>query len=236
MRKNNPTSLIICGVILLVVAIIMAIGGLQAPPELKNVKEISASEMNDDYSYQIEDLGIIDFYMTQTGGDSGNGKYYIAAFEDKDGQLCLVSMYAENKADIHDKLEAYDADNDAAYGDLVISGCFTTKKVASVDGMSTHYDRTAESYENDFMEYMNRSAKDLNLHLHYVCADAADYESEASNSFMLVIGVVFLALGALLLFFGVKTKKKLKAEEEARARFNANQPTDEPNFYQPPQE
>lgn len=236
MKKNKPTDTIICGVVLLIAAIITAVIGMLPPPELKNANEMTAAEISDEYSYYIEDLTIIDFYMTQTGGDSGNGKYYIASFEDADDKLCLVSVYAKTSADIHDELEAYAADSDAAYGDLVLSGCFTTKEVSSIDDMSTHYDRFADSYGNDILKYMGRSAQDLNLHMEYVCADAADYEDEASNSFMLIVGAVFLVLGTVLLIFGLKAKKKLKEEEEARARFNANQPTDEPDFYRPPQE
>ena len=226
-KKSNPDAIILCGIVLLIAAIIMAVVGLQSPAELKNVSEITAAEMSDEYSYYFEELTVIDLYMTQTGGESGNGKYYLAAFEGEDERLYFLSIYAENKADIHDSLEEYASNPDLQIGDLILEGCFSTETVDSVEDLTLYYERGVIGYDSMFEDELDMEVVDLSLHLTYVCKDPADYDSEASHSSMLIVGAVFLVLGAVLLFFGIKSKKAQKAEAEARARFNENQPQDE---------
>ena len=223
-RNANPTSAIVCGIIALIAAVVVAIMGLQSPPELKNVSEIKAAEMSDDYSYYFEDLIVFDHYMTITSDDSDNGKYYIVGFEGEDGKFYLASIFADKNSSMKNTLWNYASDPDTLIGDLSISGCFKTRKVSSIKDMGQFYDTTAATAIKLVRENWGKSAQDLQLHFDFVCEDPADYEEEASMSFLLIVAAVFVVLGGVMIFFGNKAKKKLKAEEEARARFNESQP------------
>lgn len=230
MRKNNKKSLgealIILGVFLIVMAIVLSYFGLKKPAELKEVAKISAEEMTDDYAYHFDELTVLDYYMKQSGGDSGNGRYYIASFYDK-GVYYLVSIYGENNDELRLKLKDYADDDEAYIGDLVISGCFTAKKVSAVDGLSEFYDDTAKNYVDLYAEYMNVDAVDLQLHLNYVCEDAADYDDAASTTEALYGGIAFLLIGALVVCLGIRQRKKAMAEIAAREAFNRNQPQED---------
>lgn len=225
-RKANPTSAIICGIIALIAALIVGIMGLQSPPELKNVEDITAADMSTDYSYEIEELFIIDHYMTISGDSKSgsNGKYYVAGFYGEDGKLYLTSLHADGDDDLQEELDDYINDADAKIGDLEISGCFKTRKVTAVDSDEEIYGPFISKVKSMFLGE-GISCVDTKLHLDYVCEDSADYEAEASMTYMLAVAAVFALIGGVLLFFGTKAKKKLKEEEEARARFNENQPT-----------
>lgn len=226
--KNKPyQGALVGGVVLLIIALLITFISLQKPAELKYVSEIAPTEIDDDHSYYINELTIIDVYMTQTGGDSGNGKYYIASFEGKDRNTYMVSVYAKNNADIHDALEEYAKDSDSGYGDLVICGCFSAKKTTVDEDMDLYFSRSASSYADDFEEYLNIEATSLDLHLDYICGSPDNYEEEASNKDMLFVGIILAVLGGVLLYFGLRAKKKQQADDEARAQFNANQPTED---------
>lgn len=231
MRKNNKKAigeaLIVLGVFLIVIAIVLSYFGLKKPAELKEVDEISPEEMSDDYAYHFDELTVLDYYMKQSGGESGNGRYYIASFYDS-GVYYLVSIYGENDDELRLKLKNYVDDDDAYVGDLVISGCFTAQKVSAVKNLDEFYDESAENYIDQYNEYMNMDAVDLQLHLTYVCEDAEDYEDAVSTSGALYGGIVFLLIGAVVLGLGIRQRKKGKEEIAAREAFNRNQPQDEP--------
>lgn len=232
MKKNNKKAaaeaLIVAGVFFLILAIVLGFFGLQKPVELKEVGEVSAAEMNADYAYHFDELTVIDYYMKQSGGNSGNGRYYIAAFTEGDVYY-LVSIYAENDMSMEGKLRRYADDDNATFGDLVISGCFSSKKVSSCsDDMIDFYDDAVSQYTKQFKTYLGAEAVDLQLHLTYVCEDPADYEDSASGIDALYIGIAFLVLGALILFFGIRMRKKAVAEIAAREAFNRNQLQAEP--------
>lgn len=232
-RNGNPTGAIICGIVLLVAAIGILITTLQGPAELKNVSEIKASEMSTDYSYYFDELIIYDHYMTQSGGDSGNGKYYLATFYGEDDKLYVASLYAEDDEDMKDKLWDYAKDPETLYGDLIISGCFKTRKTSNIDKDGEFYEPSFAKFRKLILEELGQTAVDTQLHLDFVCEDAADYEEEAFQTPMLIVGGIFVLLGGVLLYFGLKAKKKQKAEAEARARFNANQPEEQTPYQGP---
>ena len=182
--------------------------------------------MSTDYSYEIEELFIIDHYMTISGDSKGgsNGKYYVAGFYGEDGKLYLASLHADGDDDLQEELDDYINDADAKIGDLEISGCFKTRKVTAVDSDEEIYGPFISKVKSMFLGE-GISCVDTKLHLDYVCEDAEDYASEASTMPIAIIGAVLAALGIALIFVAKNMKKKIKAEEEARARFNENQPT-----------
>ena len=232
-RNGNPTAAIIGGIFLLVAAIFVSVVALKGPAELKKVSEIKASEMSTDYSYYFDELIIYDHYMTQSGGDSGNGKYYLVAFYGEDDRLYVASLYAEKDEDMKTKLWDYAKDPETQFGDLIVSGCFKTRKVTSIDKDEEFYSPSFATFKKLILENWGQTAVDTQLHLDFVCEDAADYESEASQMPLLIVAGIFVLLGGVLLYFGLKAKKKQKAEEEARARFNANQPEEQAPYQGP---
>ncbi len=204
----------------LLIAVFLVYIGLQSPKELKNVDEITVSQMDAEYNYYIEELNVVDVYMTQTGGESGNGKYYIAALDGNDGKYYMLSLYAERGADIYDALEAYAKDSEAYYGDLAVAGCFQSKKIT--EDMALYYDRDAAGYIDSFKEYLDIEAAVLPLHLDYLCAAPADYEGEASERDMLYVGIVFAAISVVFLLVGFCAKRKAQlAAEERRTALEA---------------
>lgn len=226
-KKASGDGLIVAGVFCLILAIVLSCIGLQKPTELKEAGEISPEEMTDSYAYHFDELTVIDFYMKQSGAESGNGRYYIASFYDS-GVYYLVSVYADNDEELRAKLKEYADDDEAYAGDLVLSGCFSAKKVTDVDGMCEFYDKTARFYAGQYNEYMNVDAVDLRLHLDYVCEEAGDYEDAASDIDLFYCGIIFLVLGVACLFFGIRLRKKGLAEIAALRELDLSRQQNEP--------
>lgn len=229
MKKNNKKAsgeaLIVAGIFCLVLAIALSVLGLQKPAELKEVSKISPEEMSDDYAYHFDDLIVCNYYMKQSGAESGNGRYYIAAIYDK-GVYYLASVYADNDETLRATLREYADDKTAEIGDLVLSGCFSAQKVSSVENLDEFYDETAEDHIALFADE-NLDAVDLQLHLTYVCEAAEDYEKTASSTDLLYLGIIFLVIGAPCVFFGIRMRKKGLAELAGLEEFRRSQ-QDEP--------
>lgn len=123
MRKNIFFSIL--AVCFLLVGIAMIVVGLLPPPELQQAASLKRNEFAEASAYAFEDLELWEDYGSIDRGDyDENGFYYIAYYEDKDGQLVLFSVYLDNSSAWKSKARACDFSVDT----LSVEACFQSKK------------------------------------------------------------------------------------------------------------
>lgn len=212
---KNGSKLFWIGIVLAIFCVVMIIFGLTPPAELKDAETLTADEITSKYSYYFEDLQIMGEYASQSGGDDGNGSYYIAYFVDADGTCNMVSVYFDNNK----TWKATGRDHDYYDSNLSMSACFSTKKLSGLDDdLERYYENSARDLNINYLAYCGfDKIETLDLHLKYVCDEKEDYEDAASNIVATYGGAVVLVISIILIVIGSKQKKREK-EEAARAR------------------
>ncbi len=214
--KQNIFLYILVGAFLLV-GVGMIVAGLTPPPTLQDASGLQRNAFEADSAYDFDTLKIWSEYGSLSGSDnsSENGMYYIAFYEDMDGQYVLFSVYFENGSKWKKEAQSFDFMNDS----LTVDACFQSHKISSIDNDLEKYYGEAVDYVTDAMREYGINPIDSGLHLKCVCDEAQEYDEAASQTSVAIVGVVMLALAAALFFFLRKAMKKqreaaLKAQQE----------------------
>ncbi len=208
---KNTVVLYILAVAFLIISISMIAVGLTPPPTLQSTSDFKRNEFTADAAYDFDALEIWEAYGEFSGSDDSNenGIYYIAYYEDVDGQLVLFSVYLDNSAEWKEKAQSFDYMND----ELTVDACFKSKKLSTLDDRMEEYYGEAVDYTVDYMREYGENPIDSGLHLEFVCDAPEEYEDAASQTPALIVGIVMLLLCVGMFFFARNLKKKMRKDE-----------------------
>lgn len=215
----NTFRLVVVSILLaamLIVCIALATSGATATVhDLTTADALKSGEV-----YYIESLMVLDTYgeVETTDGDNKNvtQKCYIVSFKDRNGQRCIASLGVKNGSPIMAQCDSYITglqNETMPVGSLTLSGCFS---VAAMDGQM--YDMQM-GYSTTYQELKlyGYSGENTAMHLNYEDATKEGYLDQHSSDTTIgaCITGVFAALLAVALFFTLRQRKKIKAQEQA---------------------
>lgn len=212
--KNKIAIYILVGA-LVILGVSMIGMGLTPPPELQDASALKRSDFSANAAYEFDELLIWDKYATVSdSGDNDNGTYYLASYEDGDGQFVLFSVYLDNSSEWKGTALTFDYETDW----LGVNGCYRSRSVSALDNRLEDYYAEGVGYITDYLREYGYNPIDSGLHLRFVCNEAEEYADAASQSFAVIVGVVVLAAAAALFFFGRRSMKKQREAELAAQR------------------
>lgn len=208
---KNSVRMIIITIVLILGGLGLIIAGLFPAPTLVDVETVSVNDLSNDNAYYVEDLAVVYEYGSMSGDDSDNGSYYLAFFEDAQGNYCTVSLYFDNNKELKKEATSHDFDSE----DLYVDGCFSVKKISSLDSdLSRYYKECYNELKDRY--FGNVPTTDTGLHFRYVCNEKSEYESAVKPTLVLCIaGAAMLLLGGFCFFRFKKMKEEEKAAEQA---------------------
>jgi len=137
----------------------------------------------------------------------------LVSFNDQNGQLCYASLGVKAGSPIYEQCAAYVKDASQQIGSLVLSGCFKLNTMESqMDQMEREYKNTCEQAK----QYFGYTAEETSFHLNYEDATKEGYLEQNSNNALIGVCITgsFAVLFAVLLFFILRQRKKIKAAEQ----------------------
>ena len=214
--KNNVLTVLVCLMLLL-----FGIGSIALLTEDRTIydaNQTAVADMGTGKAYYIENMKVMDSYANEEityvdGSASSTAEiYYLVTFKDAEGKMCSASLVTEPGSDIYGTCNNFLKDDTQDIGALTLTGCFT---FASIESQSDELQRYYHSAEAALSSYLIAAHK-TSYHLTYEAATKEDYVTGNSS-----VGIVFLMLTALFgmaLYFCLRQRKKIKAQELAAAQ------------------
>lgn len=195
---GGSKTFILIAIVFLMVGLFVTIAGFRSPPPLVDGESLTYPQITKDQSYYIQDLCVVWKYGSMTG-TTYSGSYYLAYFTDKNGDLCTVSLYFDNSKD----WKATSLANNYEEADMLMSGCFRAKAVASVDAtMKQYYEECLADFSSINAPYLGSlSIRDTGLHFHYVCDEREEYASASKAPVpQFIFGGLMILLSGLFFY------------------------------------
>ena len=214
--KNNLLIVLVC--LMLLVFGIGSIALLTEDRTVYDAGQTAVADMNTGKAYYIENMAVMDSYANEEitymdGAATSTAEvYYLVTFKDAEGKLCSASLVTEPGSDIYATCNNFLKDDTMDVGDLTLTGCFS---FASIESQSDELQRYYHSAEATLSSYLITANK-TSYHLTYEAAAKEDYVTGNAS-----VGIVFLMLTALFgvaLYFCLRQRKKIKAQELAAAQ------------------
>lgn len=176
----------------------------------EDLAEISFEDIENNQIYYIDELIVADTHSILEDSDV---KYYLVMFYDQDDNLVAANMPVNASCEIWEDLEDYLEDDSMHIGDMVIS-CYVKT--------GTDQTKTRDFFQSRVWDLELEGGFDIetvSFKFDYVCDEDGDpYETaEGVNTITKVMGVLCLAVAALIIYFGAIRKPKAKKPAAAPA-------------------
>lgn len=229
----------------LFVGLMLVIGGISGPAvtSVKGIETVAYTELNTETAYEFKDVYVISKYATWTRTSDGKTTeldYYLLQFTDADGAYCFASLEVSPLSRLGKTCSDYMEDDTMLIGDLKLDeGVFTCEDLwDQPDEVVSYYNESYDEYSGTLR------GQSIGKHFVYKAVDADTFmkDQTASNTGLLIVGIVFVvgcSVGLFFLIRGLKKIKKAQAEYEAQvaayqaAMYNGGYPNayPDPNGY-----
>lgn len=215
-EKSRNTFIIVILVMFIFTSFIMLFAGASELVTKKEIEDISSvaydNVITDNEYYFDSDMLVIDTYaFTQNQTTSAvTKKYAIVVFSDKHGDFCYASLETTANDEIYGDVTAYENDDNAGIGDLVLSGYFRCKDIRSLESdIQVLYAKA----RNDCKELLGGATS--NLHFVYDASDPEAYNKKTVDnaSTLIIIGMVGMLITVTCLVVAIKKRRGSKQND-----------------------